>query len=38
MRGRLVQLQASIERMTGWLVRLTIMLGILGAGSIATAI
>ena len=32
---QLVQLQASIERMTRWLVRLTVVLGVIGVGSIA---
>lgn len=35
---QLVQLQASIERMTRWLVRLTVVLGIIGVGSIAATI
>lgn len=35
---QLVELQASIERMTRWLVRLTVALGIIGVGSIAATI
>jgi hypothetical protein len=31
----LVELQASIERMTRWLLRLTIVLGIIGLSGIA---
>jgi hypothetical protein len=38
-RGRqLVELQASIERMTRWLVRLTVVLGIIGVSGIAATI
>jgi hypothetical protein len=35
---RLVQLQASIERMTRWLVWVTVALGLLGVGSIALTV
>ena len=35
---RLVELQASIEKMTRWLVRLTIALGVIGVGSVAATI
>ncbi len=35
---QLVELQASIERMTRWLVRLTIALGIIGISGIAATI
>jgi hypothetical protein len=35
---QLVELQASIERMTRWLVRLTIVLGIIGISGIAATI
>jgi len=35
---QLVELQASMEKMTRWLVRLTIALGIIGIGSIAATI
>lgn len=35
---RLVELQASIEKLTRWLVRLTVALGVLGIASIAVSI
>jgi hypothetical protein len=35
---QLVELQASIERMTRWLVRLTVVLGIIGVSGIAATI
>jgi hypothetical protein len=35
---QLVELQASVERMTRWLVRLTIVLGVIGVASIAATL
>lgn len=35
---RLVELQASVEKMTRWLVRLTIMLGLIGIAGIAASV
>jgi hypothetical protein len=35
---QLLELQASVERMTRWLVRLTIALGVIGVGSIAATL
>lgn len=35
---QLVELQASVEKMTRWLVRLTIALGVIGIGSIAATV
>jgi hypothetical protein len=35
---RLVDLQASIERLTRWLVRLTIVIGAIGVGGIAATL
>ncbi len=35
---QLVELQASVEQMTRWLVRLTIVLGVIGVASIAATV